>query len=581
MMVATSWAQDRSFSAGSLRTSENGLAPRVEHPVEHPVERLTEQSVEKPLEEEGFDFLIGSKPLTAKKLYSVPEDKLVTALYKLQDPTTHGIDWRKANIHGRIIHLVGKLLRTHDPPLSSFHYECIMEAMAAPSGSALGIAALLKDMEKEGIQPTATICLKALAALSIHPDYRLREEVLDIMRERWFTVDKASQQYVLLGLLRDGQHELAYEKLSEMRDDGVVADLWVYDIFITVFGRLRFLDEMLQIFIDRKQAEAGDPSYLNVAYHVLDVCSSAYHYQGTAFAWTVTVRNGLLNPSDAMLENVLATASREGDTDLASQALSQLSERGRVHEQHYEAMVEAFATSSNLEGAIRMVRVMARSSRTVGRDHARPIYSLLLREQHLVHEASKILRSVAKDGHVPWAVVEAVVEASAQLQSSTAILDLYEDIELLTGRADHDINTIVAMLMDCEEEELKSRLITDYKNVVQDVDTSVVARQAMTAHVLTRIFLDVDEFELAINLAQVYVQQHASKKELIPWLIPLTEAAIEVEDKRIWQLMDKLREAGHQEAVDEIATIAQERHVAMVSETPEELPAEPPAGAVS
>lgn len=497
----------------------------------------------------------------------MPADELVAALYRLRDPKAYGISGRKTDIHDRIILLVGHLLRHHRHPPTPFIYECMVDAMAAPKGSAPGVAALLKEMAKQDILPDASTCQKALAALAIHPDYVLRQTVLNIMRERWFTIDQTSQQYVALGLLRDGQYELAYDKLSAMRQDNVPTDVWVLDIFIMLFGRLGFLDEMLQIFIDRKQAEGGDVAYLGLAYYVLDVCSSAYHYQGTSLAWTLTVRNDALKPSDGMLENVLATAAREGDFDLASQVLSMLSDRGRVHERHYDALVEAFAAGSNLDGAIRMARIMARNSGYIGRSHTRPIYSLLLREQHLLAGASSIIRIVAEEGHVPLAAVGAVIEASAQVQGSKAALDLYQDVEVLTGRSDHHTGTIEAMILYCKEKDLMSRLVTDYRQKV-DVGRPPAPRQSWAAHELVIIFLDMDEFQLAMHTAKGYIQEHAGRKELIPWLTPLTQRAIDIKDARIWELMNMLQGAGHLDAVETLSRAARQRRTMTAMELP-------------
>jgi hypothetical protein len=485
-------------------------------------------------------------------------DDIVSALYQLRDPKAYGISGRKTAIHDRIVQLVRSLIRRREYPASQFIYECMVDAMASPQGSVAGIVALLKDMEKEKLVPNAYICQRALAALAVHPDYILRQRVLAIMRERWFTVDQTSQQHVALGLLRDGQYELAYEKLAALAEDHGSVDLWVYDIFIMVFGRAKFLDEMLQLFIDRKQAEQNDAAYLSLAYYVLDVCSTAFHYAGTSLIWTLTVRNGVLKPSDGMLENVLATASREGDYDVASQVISMMSDRGRVHEQHYDALVEAFATGNNLEGALRMVRIMARSTSHISRSHVRPVYSLLLKEPQLANEASDILRDLTKDDPVPWAVVGAVIEASAERQGSQAALDLYQDVELLTGRSDHHVNTIQTMIIHCAEDSLRARLIADYKErMAAGVDTSSTTRQPSAAHALITSFLDMDELRLAMHTAKDYARAHASQKELIPWLAPLAQKAVAAQDVGIWDLMDILRDAGHQNAADILIRAAQ------------------------
>lgn len=437
-----------------------------------------------------------------------------------------------------------------------------MDAMVDPQGSAPGVGALFKDMKKEGILPNSVICERALAALAVHPDYVLRQQVLDSMHEHWLTVGQTSQQYILLGLLRDGQHELAYEKLIKLKgEEDAVIDLWIYDIFVLLFGRLGYLDEMLQLFVDRKRERGPDAIFYNLAYYVLDVCSNACHYAGTTLAWTVAVRNGLMKPSDGILENVLVTASREGDSDMASEVHSMMSSRGRVYEHHYDALVEAFAKDDNLDGAIRMVRIMARSCDHVGRSHTRPIYSLLLRKQHLLDDATRAVRSEAEESPLPYALFGAVIEATALIRGSEAAVDLYRDVEKLTGRSDHHYRTIQDMLIYCDDKELRSSLLAEYKKKV-NLGLPSSLRQPWALNKLMSVFLETEELQLAVDTAKNYVQQHASKGAPIPWLKPLTQQAINNRNTEIWTIIDLLRKAEHKEAVQTILRVARSMRMA-------------------
>jgi pentatricopeptide repeat protein len=118
-------------------------------------------------------------------------------------------------------------------------------------------------------------------ALAIHPDYLLRAEVLQQMKERWFTLDAQGSHNVIIGLLRDRQYEMALDKLEQMQISGTRVQPWLYDILIYVFCEAEELDEALRILQHRVQYGDTDIS-TNIWYHMLDACSSHYHASSSA-----------------------------------------------------------------------------------------------------------------------------------------------------------------------------------------------------------------------------------------------------------------------------------------------------------
>jgi hypothetical protein len=521
-------------------------------------------------ENEENEALLGAAPLSARDL-EAPATQIVAALQKLRDPTAHRINGRPKDTHQRIIQLVTVLLRKHGYPFDDFIYSCMMDAMVDPQGSAAGVAALLKDMERADLLPSPEVCERALAALAVHPDYVLRQQVLKIMQDCWFEPNQKTEQYVLLGLLRDGQHELAYEKLTQMQRDHASIDVWVYDIFVLVFGRLGYLDEMLQVLIDRKRANELDMSFYNLAYYVLDICSNACHYHGTDYAWNAVVRSGLMKPSDGILENVLVTASRNGDFDLATEVFSMIENRGRVHGHHYDAMVEVLSKCNDLGGAIQMLRIMERSIPYLNHGHGRPIYLLLCQEPQLLDKAPEILRSLATEEPVPHVALAAVIEAMAECRGSEAAVDLYRDLQSLTSKRYHTRKTIQDMLIHCSDEVLKQELGNDYASISGEIqeepqhedETLGEARQIpskprdrQASNKLVSAFIDIGRTELALQAAMEYLNQHGSTKEPMPWLRLLAESALKDREVGLWKFVDRLTETDNHDAAELVMTIA-------------------------
>ncbi|KZZ94192.1 pentatricopeptide repeat protein [Moelleriella libera RCEF 2490] len=316
--------------------------------------------------------LLMPSPPTEETLAQASVEDIVAALDTIRDARGWTFLGQDIDKHGRIMQLIEHLVcRRDQQPLSPFIYECLMDAMADPQGSVTAIRKLLDDMAAHNVKPTEQICQSALVALTNHPDYALRQEVLDMMKDYWFHVDARAQQNGVLGLLRDEQYELAHLRLTKLLEEYPLVDHWVLDVFIVVFGQLGFLDEMLQLLYWRESTTAAGgggggkdkdrgKDMSGLVYYALDVCSQAFHHPGTMFAWNRAVRGGggLKAVSDGTAGNVLATAARHGDATLATEALDVLSRQTRVRGHDYEAVVEAFAKGGDVAGAMGILGIM-------------------------------------------------------------------------------------------------------------------------------------------------------------------------------------------------------------------------------
>jgi hypothetical protein len=488
---------------------------------------------------------------TEKTLGDTSIEDLQMTLKKIRDPAGYSVHGQVFNRYGRIILIVEHLIKVRGLPADRFMFECMMDAMIDPQGSAEGIRVLFKEMHKHNIFPSETICRSALAALAVHPDYALRQQVLDTMKRHWFRIDTADEQNIILGMLRDGQHELAYDKLMGLIGRRERIDLWFLDIFVFVFGHEGYLDEMLQVLYERKRAKGTDKVAMNLIYYALDQCSSASHYQGTAFAWNAVVRNGQLKPSDGILENVLATAAREGDVELATEVHSMISKRSRVQIHHYEALVEAFARDKNIAGALRILSIMEQSGLTVFRENTRAVYEALRQDRTLLADAETILRDMANTDRVPMGAISVVLEAKAKELGSEAASELYDDVQRLSGR-EPSATMIQDMIINSSTEDKTRAFLDDYKEKIS-VHENPPARLPMPYNKLISACLDFKELDLAMRFAHQTLD-HGGGAEALgtppPWLGMLTEAAIGAEDRRIWEVFDKLKKAGNKDAVD-------------------------------
>ena len=538
------WVQKRHFGGESMATPHGSPGRNNSNNNTWPDSESRERQLSKALD----DVLLAPTPPTESTLDGIATEELVIALKKIRDPAGYSLHGQEFDRHGRILQIVGHLVGTRDLAVDVFVYECVMDAMIDPQGSAEAVRALFNRMDKEAMIPTETICRSALAALAVHPDYALRKQVLDTMRERWFHVDTPADQNFMLGMLRDGQYELAYDRFMGSVERGERIDLWAYDIFIMVFGHEGFLDEMMQLLYRRKHAKGSDPVAMSLTYYALDLCSSASHYQGTTFAWNSLVRNGQLQPSDGILENVLATAAREGDVNLATEVHGMISARSRVQIHHYEALIEAFARDGNVSGALRILCIMEQSGLTVFRENTRAVYEALRQDAGRVRDAEAVLRDMAASGRVPLGAISVVLEAKAKLLGREAASSLYDDVQNLSGR-EPSATMIQDMIINSKKTERTAALLNDYKEKIS-VHEKPPARLPGPYSKLISACLECKELDLAMRFGDQALLPQPSRTEVPPWLRKLTEAAIAAEDGRIWDMFDRFKEAGNTAAVE-------------------------------
>ncbi|OAQ71252.1 pentatricopeptide repeat protein [Pochonia chlamydosporia 170] len=521
----TRFTQTRHISAARLRELAEAKLRAPPH-IEHEIPRAAR--------------LLTPKPPTKETLRDASVEEIFAALVTIRDPRGWTFHGQEVDRHDRIVLLVKHLLSSRGRTPNPFLYECMMDAMVYPQGSVKGIRKLIDDMASQNLKLTATMCQSALAALANHPDYTLRQEILDTMQDFWFTVDTTAQQKVVLGLLRDEQYELAYTRLTQMIEKKAVIPTWVFDIFIMVFGKVGFVDEMMLLLYRRKTIRSDDDALSSILYYVLDVCSSSFHLPGTLFAWNSVVRNSLLQPADGIVENVLATAARHGDASLATEALDMLSQRTRVQAYHYEAVSEAFTATGDMTGAFRTLCIMEKNGMRIGRRNTRAVYEALRRHSQLIGDAERAVRSMAQEEEgLPVAVVGVVIEAIAETQGSEAAMDLYRDVGALCG-GEHVNATVMQTLLINSYDKTTLAIVKDYSTQIAEGDDPV--REAQVYGTLVTKCAEAGALDLAFRFANQLLGMGGARGDGdLNWVKVLVSKAAEREDKRIWGVVDELR----------------------------------------
>lgn len=374
------------------------------------------------------------------------------------------------------------LVKERGEPPSTALYEYLLLAHSHPHGSMDTVAELLKEMRTTRVQWSFLVYHNLLQVLAVHPNYLERNRVLREMRERWLDITPGGHQDIAIGLLRDGQYELALEKIDEMIRQGIRISPWVSDIFIYVFGQAGFVEEALRIVHHRLHAESATIS-LNIWYFLLDVCSKQLHLDGTRYVWNRAVQLRAINPSDGMAINVLNTATRHKDPRLATQVIQYLTSRGtKLGVHHFEALIECYSLTTDVQNALQTLCIMAKAGLRPDEGSTRSIFQCL-NTTDLVDQAIQVLGDLRVDNNVPLAAFNVVLEAALHKVDFDKALELYRHVQEIcpTGPT---LTTFKHLLGKCEEPEVVQFLLSemDHFKVKRDSEADVRATEIFTLH---------------------------------------------------------------------------------------------------
>ncbi|EAQ88089.1 hypothetical protein CHGG_04708 [Chaetomium globosum CBS 148.51] len=281
----------------------------------------------------------------------------------------------------KIRRLVKYLVENRGERPNVFLYEALVAANWDPAtGSADELAEIYKEMRTANIQPSQAWYHSALRLLAIHPNYLTRKTYLLKLEEQEMELTDDGKASVALGLLRDGQNEMALDYWDNMRSAGTQIPEWLSATFVYVLVLRGFMDEAVQLFRQVLEMAKGNSNGVPLSFwsYILDECSRALHYEGTKLVWDEMVSPGKLNPADGIALNVLNTAGRHGDTVLATAVVELLSARDvKLGYHHYEPLLESYVHAGNMEFAFRVLGIMNDAGIQPDQPSTRAIFSVL------------------------------------------------------------------------------------------------------------------------------------------------------------------------------------------------------------
>ncbi|KAH7353451.1 hypothetical protein B0T11DRAFT_356560 [Plectosphaerella cucumerina] len=428
------------------------------------------------------------------------------------------------------------LVKERGVPLTVDLYQCLVASCRDTAASADMLANLFSDMKELGLPTGMLLCHDALEALAIHPNYLLRNEILWAMDRNWSSLDPAGRCSVALGLLRDGQVEMALDAFEAMARSDAPPFPYLFDIFVLSLTHQGFLDEAIRMAYD-KLAVTGKTLPRALWLLLLDICSRDFHASGTQYVWArLPVVDRASIPNGTLL-NIINTAARAGDPDMVADASKTLTDRGAsLAAHHYEALVDALAARRDVPAALRTLCIMHTALSHVGPASTRSLYTLLRADPSLISPALDALSSLLRDRFVPIAAYNVVLEAAAEARGFTAAYDIYTALPLYTTDRP-TVETLIHLLRRCDDARALRLIVSEQPRLALAANPLMFDRA-------------VAEFALAGDLDLVYscVAMYDDAKG-DAWLsrdtvLTVVRSSVDASDDRLWSLIETARERG-------------------------------------
>jgi hypothetical protein len=441
----------------------------------------------------------------------------------------------KIGSRNRLRAFVKYLVAQRDQKPNGFLYEALIASNCDPAGSAREVRDILGEMTRLGIEPTASLYRVALKALANHPDYLLRNRILSEMKGKWMDPGVEGRCSVALGLLREGQTEMALGKLDEMVEEKLDVPGWVYDVFVVVLAQTGGIDEAIGLLRRRMGMDGLGAAKIsrNIWYLLLDEASRGYHYEGTRLVWDQMVASNTIIPSDGICLNILNTASRYSDPQLATDVIKLLSSRNvKLGIHHYEALVDCYANRDDVENALNALCIMANAGLAPENASTRSIYLAFKRVPALVGVASDALLRLREMHVIPLPALNVVIQGLCLIDDHPGALDLYMQVRSLCA-CRPEAYTYSALIETSDDPKIVQFLVAEMLSF--GLQPSRDLNDRVVANFLARDDLD-SVFDHLASIAEVGLMRES-------WIsrntaIALAKRCFAEKDERVWGLLD-------------------------------------------
>ncbi|KAL4779237.1 hypothetical protein BJX76DRAFT_97858 [Aspergillus varians] len=334
------------------------------------------------------------------------------------------------------------------------HYKSLIQCNTDPLlGSPLMVRKLLMEMDNCKTPMDSGTLHAALQALAVHPDYILRQDVLRALRDRWLPLSPDGWHYVVAGLIREHQFELALDHMAHMERKDIVVEDWLHSLLIYYLCEVDEFGEILELMDSR--LKQGHKMTKALWMHVLEEAVDAYHHDLTRFIWTRIVEFGHNPPETNLCRGVIRVAEHAGDKELAASVSKMLQHSdSMIGLNDYETLSNARLNSEGLYAAFETLCDMQLvAGHVVQPRSTQAIRGYCMANKIHPRDAWKTLKELHSAGKkIPLECTTVVIELceEAAADDPFAVDDgiaFYGDVHILCGRTPdlRAFNTLIGM----------------------------------------------------------------------------------------------------------------------------------------
>ena len=261
-----------------------------------------------------------------------------------------------------------------------------------------------------GVNCELKLTIEFPQVLAVHPDYLLRQEILCKLRDRWLTLSPAGWHFVVAGLLRENQIELALEQAALMERKDMFVENWLHGMIIYTLCDHQEFHEVFDLM--RARVDQGHDMSNSLWAHVLTTASEALHHPTVRFVWRRMVELDYMHPPAEVCDNVLKVASKVGDTELSSSVSRYLDQNNiKLGRGQHEHLVEAHVSAGDLPAAFEALCAMHESGTPLADSSTAAVLAYMIENKTDRREAWQMLKRLKNEKRsIPIECVRAIVD---------------------------------------------------------------------------------------------------------------------------------------------------------------------------
>ena len=151
------------------------------------------------------------------------------------------------------------------------------------------------------------------------------------------------------------------------------------------------------------------------------------------YIWRTQVTTNYLNPPSGVCLNVLATAARYGDPDLATEVFEVLGRRSTTFNlEHYELLLDAYVRAKDLKTAMKVLVIMHKSGLNSEEESTRNLYDFFREKPSRILRAREIIIEMHDEREdIPLVALNCLIRALIETGDLTTGISVYKTIHEL------------------------------------------------------------------------------------------------------------------------------------------------------